>query len=393
MQGSVTNRLEESPALPRGFSLSPSGPADDGAADIGRRLYLAPAGLVTGNRARALVAAGRGRPLAGRAELAFGLVAVLLRRPQGGATVTLCDEPTLTAWAAEAGPDVAAHVAAGLERLSAPRPPFAGLAMDRPHVMGILNVTPDSFSDGGDRFAADTAIADGLAMLEAGATLLDVGGESTRPGSQPVPPDEEIRRVVPVVRALAERGACVSIDTRNAATMAAAVAAGARIVNDVTALTWDAEALATVARLRVPVVLMHIRGEPQTMQQNPVYDVAPLDVFDWLGARAAAALAAGVAAADICLDPGIGFGKTLEHNLDILAWAGVLHGHGLPLLLGLSRKTFIARLSRDEPPKQRLAGTIAADQTGLANGFQIVRVHDVAEARQACAVWRGVACA
>ncbi|WP_097280391.1 dihydropteroate synthase [Caenispirillum bisanense] len=378
--------IQESPALPRGFSSSD-------AAAVARRVYLAPAGLATGAAARALVGGGRGRPLAGRTDLAFGLVAVLVRRDGGGASLTVVDEPTLTAWGRDCGEGVAAHVAATLDRLAAARPDFAGLPMDRPHIMGILNVTPDSFSDGGDRFDPAVAIAAGTAMLEAGATILDVGGESTRPGALAVPPEEEIRRVVPVVRALAERGACVSIDTRNAATMAAAVAAGARIVNDVTALTWDAEALPTVARLRVPVVLMHIQGEPQTMQQAPVYDVAPLDVADWLAERVAAAEAAGVARENLCLDPGIGFGKTVDHNLEVLAWSGLLHGFGLPLLLGVSRKSFIGRLSAQEPPKERLPGTIAADQAGLDRGFQILRVHDVAEARQACALWRGLALA
>lgn len=382
----IQTAIQESPALPRGFSSS------DPAA-VARRVYLAPAGLATGVAARALVAGGRGRPLAGRTDLAFGLLAVLVRRDGGGASLTVVDEPTVTAWARDCGAAVAAHVAATLDRLAVPRPAFAGLPMDRPHVMGILNVTPDSFSDGGDRFDPAVAIAAGTAMLEAGATILDVGGESTRPGALPVPPEEEIGRVVPVVRALAERGACVSIDTRNAATMAAAVAAGARIVNDVTALTWDADALPTVARLGVPVVLMHIQGEPQTMQHAPVYDVAPLDVADWLGDRVAAAEAAGVARDTLCLDPGIGFGKTVDHNLEVLAWSGLLHGFGLPLLLGVSRKSFIGRLSAQEPPKQRLPGTIAAGQAGLDRGFQILRVHDVAEARQACVLWRGLALA
>lgn len=379
-----TLSVQESPAFARGFSV----PKDD---DPARHVYLAPAGLLTGQAARSAVAARVARPLAGRQDVAFSLLGVFLRQPGGGATLTMAAEAAVTTRAAQAGEAVAAHVAETLDALSRPRPSFAGLSLDRPRIMGILNVTPDSFSDGGDRFAADTAIADGLAMLEAGADILDVGGESTRPGAETVAPDEEIRRVVPVVRALAERGAVVSIDTRNAATMEAAVAAGARIVNDVTALTWDPQSLPTVARLQVPVVLMHIQGTPQTMQANPVYDVAPLDVLDWLRTRVAAARAAGVAAQDICIDPGIGFGKTLDHNLQVLAWSGLLHGLGLPLLLGLSRKSFIGRLSRGEAPKDRLPGTIAADQMGLDRGLQIIRVHDVAEAHQATIVWRGAA--
>ncbi|EKV31365.1 Dihydropteroate synthase [Caenispirillum salinarum AK4] len=383
MSVTITPSITESPALARGFSL-PEG------ADPASMIHLAPAGLLTGAAARAAVEGCHALPLAGREDMAFALLAVLIRKPGGGASAVVAPEEAVTAWAEGCGEAVAAHVAATLDRLTAPRPAFAGLSMDRPRIMGILNITPDSFSDGGDRYDPSVAIADGLAMMEAGADILDVGGESTRPGSDPVPPEEEIRRVVPVVRGLAEKGAVVSIDTRNAATMEAAVTAGARIVNDVTALTWDPNALPTVAKLDVPVVLMHIKGTPQTMQKDPVYDCAPLDVADWLRARAEQARAAGVEAQNICLDPGIGFGKTLGHNLEILAWSGVLHGLGHPVLLGLSRKSFIGRLSRGEAPKERLPGTVAADQSGLDRGLQILRVHDVPEAVQAVATWRGI---
>lgn len=256
-------------------------------------IHLAPVGLLTGTAARGAVQGGHAYPLAGRDDLAFALVAVLTRRPEGGADAVIAPPDAVSTWAERCGGAVATHVAATFHRLTAPRPAFAGLSMDRPRVMGILNVTPDSFSDGGDRLDPSVAIADGLSMMAAGADILDVGGESTRPGSAPVPPEEEIRRVVPVVRGLAEKGAIVSIDTRNAATMEAAVAAGARIVNDVTALTWDADALPLVARLDVPVILMHIQGTPRTMQTAPTYACAPLDVADWLRDRAAAAVRRG----------------------------------------------------------------------------------------------------
>lgn len=277
-----------------------------------------------------------------------------------------------------------------LDRLSAPRAAFAGLALDRPRIMGILNVTPDSFSDGGDRFDAGRAVADGLAMMEAGAAILDVGGESTRPGAEPVPVDEELRRTLPVVRALAEAGALVSIDTRHARVMAAAVEAGARLVNDVTALAGDADSLRAVAEAGVPVVLMHMRGEPRTMQVDPAYDDVALAVYDHLEARIAACEAAGIARARIAVDPGIGFGKTLVHNLRLLDHLALLHALGCPLVLGVSRKSFIAKVARGEAAKARLPGSLAAGLAGVARGAQVLRVHDVAETAQALAVWSAV---
>ncbi|RMD65096.1 MAG: dihydropteroate synthase, partial [Alphaproteobacteria bacterium] len=294
------------------------------------------------------------------------------------------------AWAAGFAPDLAARAKALMTHLGAARPPFAGLTLDRPRLMAIINVTPDSFSDGGDRFDPDRAIADGLAMREAGADILDVGGESTRPGAAPVAPEEELRRTIPVVRALAEAGALVSIDTRRARVMAAAIEAGARIVNDVTALAGDPDSLRVVAESGVSVVLMHMQGEPRTMQADPTYADAALDVYDALAARVAACREAGIEPARIAVDPGIGFGKTVAHNLEILRALALYHGLGCALLLGVSRKSFIARLAYDEPPKQRFPGSLAAALAGLARGVQILRVHDVAWTRQALAVWQTI---
>ena len=278
-----------------------------------------------------------------------------------------------------------------LDRLSAPRPPFAGLSMDRPRVMGVINVTPDSFSDGGDRFDSGQAAADGLAMREAGAEILDVGGESTRPGADPVPIEEEMRRVIPVVRRLAEAGARVSIDSRRATVMRAAVEAGAEVINDVTALSGDPLSLRVAAESGLPVVLMHMQGEPQTMQADPRYEDAAIDVYDLLEERVRACEEAGIPRARIAVDPGIGFGKTLAHNLEILEQLALLHGLGCPIVLGVSRKSFIGRLSRDEPPKARVPGSLAALLAGIARGAQIVRVHDVPETVQALEVWRAIA--
>ena len=328
------------------------------------------------------------RPLAGGA-LSFAACETIVRRSGGGLERANLPLDELRAWSGPKG----AEVKGWLERLSAPRPPFAGLAMERPWIMAVVNVTPDSFSDGGDRFDPAKAVEDGLAMREAGAAILDVGGESTRPGAAPVPPEEELRRVIPTVRELARQGALVSIDTRRARVMAEALEAGARIVNDVTALAGDPESLSLVAEAQVPVVLMHMQGEPRTMQNEPVYLDAPLDIYDWLAARVAACEAAGIGRARIAVDPGIGFGKTVDHNLQILDRLALFHGLGCPLVLGVSRKSFIGKISRGEPPKARVAGSLAAALAGLERGAQIVRVHDVAETRQAIEVWQAIGAA
>jgi dihydropteroate synthase len=294
------------------------------------------------------------------------------------------------AWARRFGPACAQEAERQLAALSAPRPPFMGINLDRPRVMGIINVTPDSFSDGGDRFDTGRAIADGLAMHEAGAEFLDVGGESTRPGAAPVDAAEEMRRTLPVVRALADAGACVSIDSRRAEVMAAALEAGARAINDVTALTHDPASLPLAAESGAAVVLMHMQGEPQTMQANPIYADAPLDIRDYLAARVESCVAAGIPLARIAIDPGIGFGKTLAHNLQVLDQLAVLHGIGCPIVLGVSRKSFMAKVVPGVAPKDRLPGSLAAGLAGLARGVQILRVHDVPETLQALAIWQAI---
>ncbi|MFV3127826.1 dihydropteroate synthase [Niveispirillum sp. KHB5.9] len=256
--------------------------------------------------------------------------------------------------------------------------------------MGIVNVTPDSFSDGGDHAQADAAIAHGRRLLAEGADILDIGGESTRPGAAPVPVEAEIARVVPVIRALAAEGAVISIDTSHAAVMQAAAEAGAMIINDVTALTGDPDSLSVAAATGLPLVLMHIKGEPQTMQDAPHYDDVGREVHDFLSARIDAAMAAGIAREKIAIDPGIGFGKGLSHNVDLLARVGLLHNMGCPILIGVSRKRFIAGLSKGEAPKDRVAGSIATALHTLAQGAHILRVHDVAATVQAVAVWQAL---
>ncbi len=257
--------------------------------------------------------------------------------------------------------------------------------------MGILNVTPDSFSNGGAYADAAQAIAAGRAMAEAGADIVDVGGESTRPGAAAVPPGEEIRRILPVVRGLAEAGLRVSIDTRNAATMEAALDAGAAIVNDVSALTHDPAAAPLVAARGCPVVLMHMRGTPGTMTGLARYADVAAEVAAELAARMAAAEAAGIARAALCLDPGFGFAKRGEHSVELLRRLPELAALGRPLLVGVSRKGFIGRLSGEERPAARLGGSLAAGLFAVSRGAAILRVHNVSESIAALKVWRALA--
>ncbi|MBM3581009.1 MAG: dihydropteroate synthase [Alphaproteobacteria bacterium] len=255
--------------------------------------------------------------------------------------------------------------------------------------MGVVNVTPDSFSDGGETADTDLAIARGRELIAAGADMIDVGGESTRPGARPVEPREEAARIVPVIRALAAEGALVSADTRHAAVMTEAAEAGARIINDVAALS-EPGALEAAARSGAHVILMHMKGDPRTMQDDPRYDDVVGEVADYLRARIEACVRAGIARARIAVDPGIGFGKTVAHNARLIANLDRVKALGHPVVLGVSRKSFIAKLSRNEPPKGRLAGSLAAALAGVARGADILRVHDVAETRQALAVWGAV---
>ena len=283
---------------------------------------------------------------------------------------------------------------AALSRLISPRTPLTlgarTIRLDEPRVMGIVNLTPDSFSDGGRYGDAADAVMAATAMLEAGAALVDIGGESTRPGAPPVWEGDEIARVEPVVRPLAATGAAVSIDTRKAAVMTAALDAGAGLVNDVSALTYDAEAMELIAARGCPVVLMHHQGTPETMQRDPRYDDVLLDVYDWLEARVAVCVAAGIDRERILIDPGIGFGKTVRHNLALLNGLSLFHGLGCGVVLGASRKRFIGALAGEAPVEARLGGSVALALLSAAQGAQLLRVHDVPETVQALRVWRGL---
>ena len=271
-----------------------------------------------------------------------------------------------------------------------PPTPIAGITAPWPLVMGIVNVTPDSFHDGGERLDSDAAIAHGRDLAAAGAVILDIGGESTRPGAGEVSSEAELERVIPVIRALADDGHVVSVDTRKAAVMTGAVAAGARMINDITALRHDPESLALVASLEVPVVLMHSRGTPGDMQTKTGYDDVIADVMGDLAARIAACVAGGVARDRLIIDPGLGFAKTARQSAALLADIVRFHALGCPLLIGASRKSFIGALTRTARSEDRLPGSLAAALWAGQQGAAIVRVHDVGETVQALEIFRAL---
>lgn len=279
-----------------------------------------------------------------------------------------------------------------LTRLTRVRQPIAGLSLGRPNLMGILNVTPDSFSDGGLFLDAEAALAQARRMLEDGADILDIGGESTRPGAENVSIEDEISRTVPVIEALrrSDQSAPVSIDTRKSAVAEAALEAGAGLINDVAALTFDAGLGPLAAKRDVPVCLMHAQGTPKTMQQDPIYDDVLLDVYDFLEERVITAEKHGIFRSRILVDPGIGFGKTVAHNLALLRGLSLFHGLGCAILLGASRKRFIGALTGADLASDRVFGSVAVALEGVRQGVQVLRVHDVKETKQALLMWQAL---
>jgi dihydropteroate synthase len=352
-----------------------------------RRVYLRPVGLVPADRSLGPSAYSGFLPLCGNGPFDFTALEVIRR---DGKEVARRLVALGEVWESGTRADYldADDV---LDRLTRPRRRLAGLAMTRPHIMGVVNVTPDSFSDGGQLADAKAAIAHGLRLAEEGAAILDIGGESTRPGSEPTPLAEELRRVIPVIEDLAGRtDAIISIDTRKADVMRAAAKAGARFINDVSSLSHDPATLETAADLGLPVILMHALGDPKTMQDDPRYDDVLTDVYDYLEGRIAAAEAAGIARNKIAIDPGIGFGKTLRHNLDLMAGLALFHGLGVPVVLGASRKRWIGTLTEEPVAADRVIGSVTAAIAGAGQGVQILRVHDVRATRQALSVAHAV---
>lgn len=259
----------------------------------------------------------------------------------------------------------------------------------RPLVMGVLNVTPDSFSDGGRFSTLDAAITQAESMIESGVDIIDIGGESTRPGSTPLSIDEELRRVMPVIYALRDCGKPISVDTRRSEVMQEALLAGVDMINDITGFR-DHESLSLLRDSDCALCIMHMQGDPQTMQQQPHYNQVVGEVIEFLTLRADAAISEGIDSRRVCVDPGFGFGKTLEHNVELLAHLGQIQRElNLPVLAGLSRKSMIGQLT-GKPIEQRMAGSIAAALSAIEQGARIVRVHDVAETVDAISVWQAV---
>lgn len=327
------------------------------------KTYYRPAGLVYGPDARALIQEGRGGSLGGLSFVACTLVEVIERN---GTTIKRRFD---------------AFAPSHRDLFQVPEGQAA-----QPVVMGIVNVTPDSFSDGGRTADTERAIAHGLQLAREGAGILDVGGESTRPGSDGVPEQQELDRVIPVIEALAKEGLKVSCDTRKARVMREALKAGAAIINDVSALQHDTGSMAAMAEADCPVILMHAQGDPKTMQLSPSYEDVVLDVFDGLQSRIEACVASGIARARIIADPGIGFGKTFRHNLDLLNRFSIFHGLGVPLLMGLSRKGFVGALTGEKLAANRVHGSVGGALWSALNGAQILRVHDVKATVEALAV-------
>jgi dihydropteroate synthase len=347
-----------------------------------RDIYLRPVAFLPHRAAPSSEVAEPGMRLAG-GWLRF--TALEIARRQGGATIREV-VPLDSIWDREWGRHVAS-ASAGLDNLLGPRARIAGLSLERPLIMGIVNVTPDSFSDGGRLQSAHAAVDHALRLAAEGADILDIGGESTRPGSDPVSVEDELDRVLPVIAALAKQtDKPISIDTRKAAVMRRAADAGATIINDVSALGYDPEARAAAAATGLSVILMHALGDPKTMQHNPQYHDVLLDVFDALEASISAAVDAGIPQTKLICDPGIGFGKTLDHNLALISGLSLFHALGVPVLLGASRKRFIGALTGIDVAADRVYGSIAAALAGVAAGAQIVRVHDVAATRAALTV-------
>ncbi len=329
------------------------------------KTYFRPLSLVFGRDAQMLVASGAAGQLGGLRNVGFTHVEVI-ERGAARRVAAFADVADLSA----------------IQKITQPRPDFGGLSMNQTRVMGIVNVTPDSFSDGGQLHSAAAAIAHGRQLAAEGAEILDVGGESTRPGSDAVSGAEETQRIEAVIAALSVDH-LVSADTRKATVMQSALNAGAVIINDVSALSHDPASADVIARSKAPVILMHAQGEPKTMQLNPRYDDVLLDVYDGLEASVATAEAAGISLENMCVDPGIGFGKTFKQNLELMAGLTLFHGLGVPVLVGLSRKGFVGAVTGEKLAANRVHGSVGGAVHAAAQGVHILRVHDVKATEQA----------
>ena len=315
---------------------------------------------------------------------------LIFRESAGTFTRVRTNELALKKWADQQLGEVQIKVSQRLSALKIPRIGPKGVPIEVPHVMAVLNVTPDSFSDGGNYSTPDQAISAGIKMASYGADIIDVGGDSTRPKSMQPSAIIEEERVLPVVRGLVKAGLTVSIDTRRPEVMVKGASEGAAILNDVSSLYGSEKSIKVVSSLGLPIILTHMQGIPENMQDNPTYNAAPFDIFDWLETRVLDCQKSGIMSKKIIIDPGIGFGKTLNHNIEILSNLGIFHGLGCPICIGVSRKSFIGNLGKENNPKRRLAGSLAAMLHCVKEGVQIIRVHDVKETVQALSVYRSI---
>lgn len=342
-------------------------------------LYLRPMGFLAGSTAARSVEAGKAGFVAG-GPLAFSLVEVIEGR-RGSASRRSVSYETI---AATTEPEVKA----ALKCICSKRARIAGVSFERTRIMGVVNVTPDSFSDGGLHDTHEAAIAHAARLIAQGADIIDIGGESTRPGADPVEAKDEAARILPVIKGLRGVKAALSADTRKSMVMAQAAEAGAHIINDISALSHDPESLSVAADTGLPVILMHAQGDPKTMQDDPAYGDVVLEVYDILKARIALCEEAGISRDRIIADPGIGFGKTFEHNLNLLQSISLFHGLGVPVMAGVSRKKFIGTLTGEAEPARRVSGSLGGALAAVSQGVQLLRVHDVKDTVHALAVWQ-----
>ena len=337
-----------------------------------KQTYLRPLGLLFGQDAREQIAGGLAASLGGMPEIAFTAAEEITR------------DGKLISRQIVSFSELKRHLL--FENITHRRADIAGMSLDQTRIMGIVNVTPDSFSDGGKFDVTASAIAHGHLIIEQGADVIDVGGESTRPGSDEVMIDQERARIMPVISALAKEYV-VSVDTRKSILMAEAAQAGAKIINDVSALGFDPLSAGVVVQWGLPVVLMHAQGEPRTMQLAPKYDDVALDVYDVLSAQIKKAEAAGISRSQICIDPGIGFGKSFRHNLDLMRQLTLFHGLGVAVLVGLSRKGIVGAVTGEKTAAKRVAGSIGGALQAAMMGVHLLRVHDVVETVQSLAMF------
>jgi len=357
-------------------------------------ICVRPIGFLNGSIAQNMSDSGMAVLLAG-GPTAFLYVELIFREENGLFTKSICSIKDLKNKTINLS-DVNLYLVFDvLENISQPKQLCLGSKLkrfeDKPIVMGVINVTPDSFSDSAISYNTESAISCALELYKSGADIIDVGGESTRPGASSVTVEEEIQRVLPVVDALVEAGIPVSIDTRNSKVMNRAIAAGVSLVNDVSAFTHDPNSLAVIADSDVGVIVMHMQGTPETMQIAPQYNNGVvIDIYDYLSNRITACMEFGVTRDRICVDPGIGFGKTLAHNMELISNLAVFHGLGCALSIGLSRKSFVQAIVGETSPKDRIGGSLASMLFAIDQGTNLVRVHDVKETVQAVSVWKKI---